>query len=57
MVNPDDIDYAEQLESFAEEKSAMIKHQFIAHGEMKAQIHAVLTPEQRTKAKQLMEKR
>ena len=57
MINPDDIDYAEQLESFAEEKSAMIKHQFIAHGEMKAQIHAVLTPEQRTKAKQLMEKR
>ncbi len=56
QLNPDDSNYEQQLEIFAEEKSVLIKEDIIRQGQTRAKIHAILTPEQRVKAKEIMGK-
>lgn len=55
-LNPDDVDFLEQVESFATEKSFWIKEEMIRIGNVRAEIYAILTPEQRVKAQTFKEK-
>lgn len=52
-LDPGAADYHKRLEALAEEKGELVKQMTVHRGEMRARIHAILTPEQQKMAAEL----
>ncbi|MDX8405324.1 MAG: Spy/CpxP family protein refolding chaperone [Mariprofundus sp.] len=57
QLNPGDRNYRSKLVELADEKAALVKQMVIHHGELRANVYAMLTPEQRQRAKELAAER
>lgn len=55
-LDPSAADYREQVEQLAQESADRLEQSIIRRGETHAQVHAVLTPEQREELKEMREK-
>lgn len=53
MLDPGAKDYSAQVARLADEKAELVKQMVIHHSEVRAQIYAILTPAQRTKAAEM----
>lgn len=56
-LDPASPDYQEQVAAIAKEQAAKVEQSIIERGRIHAQVYEVLTPEQRTKLKELKAKR
>lgn len=52
-LDPGAKDYSKQVATLAEEKAELVKQMMIHRAETRAEVHAMLTPEQRKQAKEL----
>jgi periplasmic protein CpxP/Spy len=55
-LDPDAADYDVQVQRIAKEQAAVVEQKILDHGKQRAQIHAILTPEQRDTLKQLKQR-
>jgi len=55
-LNPGDANYLVEVDKLAVEKGTLVQQMAQAHARTRAQIHQVLTPEQRTKAQEFVSK-
>ena len=56
-LDPSASDYSSQVERLAEEKGDLVKRMIIQRSQVRAQMHAILTPEQRELAKDMKKHR
>jgi Spy/CpxP family protein refolding chaperone len=57
LLDPSSPDYTKKVAALAAERAAQTEQAIIKRGELRLKVHALLTPEQQQKAKQLAEKR
>ena len=57
QLDPSAKDYAKQVATLANEKAELVKQMVVHKSEVRSEIHAMLTPEQREKASQMQMKR
>ncbi len=56
-VTPDQANYEEQVQAYAKQKAAAVEAKILAESKMRAEVYALLTPEQQTQLAQLKEER
>lgn len=57
QLDPSSADYMQQVDKLAQQQAEAVKEKIKAHARVRKEIHAVLTPEQREKARQLRQQR
>ncbi len=55
-LDPGQADYAKQVAALADEKAELVKQMVIQRSEVRAEVHAILTPEQRKTASEMKSK-